>query len=107
MHGEGVLGCCGWVISDRRTFTARCLVSERTAPVAVHQLGLSGLVQPGAAITSPCGTRSQRLHRIKLVGVNRDTQEQLGAMLLLFSFVSADSELLLVCPAGKIGAHTH
>lgn len=65
------------------------------------------MVQPEAAITSLCGTRTQRLHRIKLVGVDRDTQEQLGAMLLLLSLVSADSELHMLHPAGKIGTRTH
>lgn len=38
--------------------------------VVVHQQGISGLVQPEAAITSPYGTRSQKLHKVKLVGVS-------------------------------------
>lgn len=56
-HREGVLGCCGWLISDRRTFTTRCQGRERTA---LHQLGISGWVQPEAAITSPLWNQASK-----------------------------------------------
>lgn len=76
--------------------------------VVVHQQGISGLVQPEAAITGPYGTRSQRLHRVKLVGVsceNRHFKAAWAMVLLLLPRVRRQG-VCAVPSWENWGAHT-